>query len=412
MSKSGRECRWWAVPSVMALYAVIGFRTPAAPGVQSVGRGEEAVGKAGLRQDATFREAKAVLLDKAAEPQRRVSAMATLVELNAELAPEPISAAISDPDAGVRRSSAEWLAEFRDKRGLDILAACVQAPSCPRRHQAARLLGNAGNPEYASILATQLRAVMATSFRGDAWIGNVSDRALLNNAVVALARMGRAEDRELIFEVVRKRPFGDPYFLEALSFQRSDEGVALLWSAYEQLRGEATCSNPGLGVPGLLALSRLGDPIAVERLRDILRGVGTVPDEFRGAPALCADRSLAFRSLRPRDASLFAGAVFQVAAAEPEGPATRWAWEALGVMHPSGFSERLLQLAVSKKPHWRLVSRDLLNKVVIASDPQLNEAFWAALSVENPPQMLPSKRLVKMGLGRLMFSGTKEWTGD
>jgi hypothetical protein len=101
-----------------------------------------------------------------------------------------------------------------------------------------------------------------------------------------------------------------------------------------------------------------------------------------------------------------------VASQTPEGPGTLDAWRALGVMHPDGFGERVLKLAVSRKPHWRLVSRDTLNAVVIALDPAPNKAFWSEFEVEFVPEMQAERLIVEKGLGRLMFTGTELWTGD
>jgi hypothetical protein len=81
-------------------------------------------------------------------------------------------------------------------------------------------------------------------------------------------------------------------------------------------------------------------------------------------------------------------------------------------MQPVGYGDRVLRLAVSKRPHWQTVSRDLLNKVVIAIDPDLDEAFWAAFSVEVVPEMHGEKALVRNDIGRLMFTGTWWWSGD
>jgi len=246
------------------------------------------------------------------------------------------------------------------------------------------------------------------------WWGRAEDRAVLMYGAIALARMGRREDRDLIVDVVRARPHGDEGFLEALGYVDDPRSRDILWSAYKGMLRPTKCDEPGLGVPALLQLARLNEPFAVERMKEILKGVGT-PNEIVIAgrvPQTCSDRSAAFNYLRLRDAGNFAQTVFEVAAQQPEGPATHSAWVAMGVMHPEGFGQRVLKLAVSKKPHWDFVSRDLLNRVVITIEPDLNEAFWSEFDVEIVPEMRGEKALVKTGLGRMMFQGSFYWTSD
>jgi hypothetical protein len=84
-------------------------------------------------------------------------------------------------------------------------------------------------------------------------------------------------------------------------------------------------------------------------------------------------------------------------------------------MHPKGCGERLLRLAMRKKPHWKLVERQTLHDAIMASDPSLNEAFWREYNVQVIPAHSGQKILVEMGLSRLMYSGASywmEWTGD
>jgi hypothetical protein len=110
-------------------------------------------------------------------------------------------------------------------------------------------------------------------------------------------------------------------------------------------------------------------------LTEILRGKGTAPDPWESTfPSLCADRAQAFRAPRPGDAENFGDVIFEIAGQQPEGPATFEAWRALGVMRPKAYAPRVLKLSVSRR-HWKLVSRDLLNSVVIALDPQLYDDF-------------------------------------
>jgi hypothetical protein len=82
-------------------------------------------------------------------------------------------------------------------------------------------------------------------------------------------------------------------------------------------------------------------------------------------------------------------------------------------MRPAGFGQRVLKLAMTRRPHWRLVSRQMLNKVVLAIDPELHDEFWASyddLQVVTP--QLGMRTQIKEGLGYLLFSGTGDWTGD
>jgi hypothetical protein len=250
--------------------------------------------------------------------------------------------------------------------------------------------------------------------RDGVWNGRSEDRAQLLYGTIALARMGRREDHDLVIEVVRMRPNNSEAFLEALGYVSDAASKDILWSAYKKMLRSPSCDEHGLGVPALVQLARLGESSAIEELKEILKGVGTPPDtrSVNGIPQLCVDRAAAFDSLRQRDARHFAETVFEVAARQPEGPATRMSWNALGVMHPEGYGPSVLKLAVSKKPHWDLVSRGVLNTVVIAIDPGLNEAFWSEFEVEAVPEMRGDKNLVKAGLGRMMFHGSFAWTSD
>ena len=358
--------------------------------------------------------ARETLLAAAEKTDSRTLAMDTLVKLNAREAPAVIASVLDDKEPKVRSKAAEWLAIYGDKRGLDRQAECVTNSSCQFPFDSARLLGNVAKPEYVLILRAAVERVRARAYVNGAWRETAEDRAMLDNSILALARIGRREDGDLIIEVVSSRPRREleRLQLEALGYVDDPRSRQILWAAYEKLLKPPKCDDAGMGVRALLPLSRLGEPLAIERLRDIVKGVGTPPDVFQGQPALCGDREQAFRGLKPRDAANFAEAVFEVARQEPEGMVTVEAWQALGIMHPKGFGERLLKLAASKRPRWKLVGRDLLNKAIIAVDPALNERFWSYFKVEFVPDMLPEKRLVEMGLGRLMFQGTYYWTGD
>jgi hypothetical protein len=56
----------------------------------------------------------------------------------------------------------------------------------------------------------------------------------------------------------------------------------------------------------------------------------------------------------------------------------------------------------------------MLNKVVLAIDPELQSDFWAAYDDLKVPvtQQLGLTTQVREGLGYLLFSGTGYWTGE
>jgi hypothetical protein len=337
-----------------------------------------------------------------------------MIQHDAFAALDPIAEALNDSNEEVQAGAAERLAHAKDRRGMEWFARCLRDTRCSyRKHQAIRLLGIGARAEYAPLVVEHVRAAMKRGeIRDGVWRGHPKQQAVMMYGVIALARMGRVEDRSLIIEVVRIRP--SERFLEALGYIDMPESKEILRSAYKRMVRTPTCDEAGLGVAPLLQLSRLGEPAAIESLKSILKGVGTPPEPERPGqvPVLCYDRAEAFDSLRSRDAGHFAETVFQVAAKQPEGAATRAAWTALGVMHPEGYGERVLKLAVSKKPHWDWVSRDLLNDVVLAIEPELNEAFWSEFEVEAVPEMRGAKTLVKAGLGRMMFPSSFFWTSD
>jgi len=153
--------------------------------------------------------------------------------------------------------------------------------------------------------------------------------------------------------------------------------------------------------------------VAIDRVKNALLGRDPALRDSAKLKARGCERGASYLwELKPRDAANFAETVFELAAAEPETDAAYDAWRALGVMRPSGFGERVLKLALSRRPHWKTVSRDMLNKVLIAIQPDLNERFWDGFEVQSKPAMLPEKRLVEKGVSRFMFSGTGNWTGD
>lgn len=360
-----------------------------------------------------FEGAKRTALNAVMNSGARVAALRELVMRDAARAPDVIAQVLRDENTEVRRGASEFLAIYGDRRGLDELARCIENPSCERPHQEVRILGLAAKPDYAPLLAGKVKSILQSAVKDGQWRGSTEDQAFLLYATIALARMGRPEDRELVLESVRNRPYGSSSFLEALGYVDDPRARDFLWDAYKALLKEPKCDQRGLGVEALIPLSRLGDPLAIRKVKDILTGVQTptCPDQ-NGWPRLPSDRSEALGQLRPRDAKNFAETVFEIAAQNPEGAGTREAWEALGVMHPQDYGQRVLKLAVSRRPHWKYVSRDLLNKVVIAIDPDLNETYWSYFDVETVPAMNGYKTLVKQGLGRLMFTGSWWWTSD
>jgi len=359
--------------------------------------------------------ARARSLDTRASSASRVASIDKLIDADVRQAQPVLVQLVRDPDEPVRRSAAEWLAILHDPVGLDVQARCLQESQCLRRHIAARLLGASEDSRYAPLLAQQVRRILDTEYRDGVWNGSNEDRALLLYATIGVARLGRPEDHNLILDAVDRRPHDDSAFLEALGFVDEPRSREILWRAYEKLHRPPSCDDASLGVPALVPLSRLGEPLAVRRLQDILRGIGTPPDRAApagGFPTLCADREQAFNGLRPRDASRFAEIVFEVAAQEPEGPGTRDAWRALAIMRPRDMGDRVLALAV-RKPRWQFVAHDTLCNVVLAIDPGLHDAFWDAYpDVEVVPLQMGHRSLVQKGLGRLLFTGTYYWTGD
>ncbi len=360
-----------------------------------------------------FEGAKRSALNTGMNGGSRTWALHELVMRDAGQAPAVIAKVLKDENAEVRREAGELLAIYGDRRGLDEMVRCIENPSCERPHQEARILGLVAKPEYAPVLSGKVKSILQRALADGRWRGTTEDRALLLYSTIGLARMGRPEDHELVIESARNRPFGDSGFLEALGYVDDPRSRDLLWDAYKTSLKDPKCDQQGLGVEALIPLSRLGDPLAIQKIKDILSGVQTptCPDQ-NGWPRLPPDRSAAFGQLRPRDAKNFAETVFEIAAQDPEGAGTREAWEALGIMHPQGFGQKVLKLAVSRRPHWKYVSRDLLNKVVIAVDPDLNEAFWSYFVVETVPAMNGYKALVRQGLGRLLFTGSWWWTSD
>lgn len=297
-----------------------------------------------------FESEKAYLLRKGLEPDLRSSHIPRLVELNAREAIPVLVSLLDDPREDVRRTAAEYLATLGDQRGLDIQLTCVTSPACERsRLVALRLLGNSDRQEFAAPIAERVREAYQRSLKDGKFLPTTSDRAYIRSGLIALARMGRKEDRDLALKVIGTGTDQtlDRDFLETLGYLGDPRANQVLWSAYEILLEppksiygavsgavkRSPCAEGGMGVSALLPLSRLGDSLAIEKLSQIIRGGGTPTDPTgseRTRPTLCGARGLAIESLKPRDAKNFAEVVFEVAAQEPEGAGTREAWIALG----------------------------------------------------------------------------------
>lgn len=382
-----------------------------------------------------FEGEKANLLRTDGEPGHRASSIPRLVERNAREAIPVLASLLDDREEEVRRTAAQFLALLGDQRGLAVQLKCATNPDCERDQVfALRLLGASDRQEFAGPIALQVQEAFA-SYQKESVHANTRDDRYLRNAVVPLARLGRREDCDLILRVftgTRDDRTLNEDLLEALGYLNDPRANQLLWNAYETMLKPqksfydsfpgyvkpSKCEAEGLGVKALLPLSRLGDKLAIEKLRQIIRGIGTPEDPWgtgHTEPTLCSARALAFHSLKPRDAPNFAETVFEVAAQEPEGAGTRQAWNALGIIHPKGFGDRLFKLAMRAKPHWKFVTRQALHDAVMASDPGLNEAFWREYEVQVIPTHSGQKILVEMGLSRLMYSGADYWlwwTGD
>ena len=359
-----------------------------------------------------FEAAKAWLLDPDADPDIRAGAVADLVRHNAKAAPEFLAVALSDLNPDVRREAAEYLARLEDQRGLEAQLKCLSEPDCyRRRHDAIRLLGNSVSTDYADPIAEVVAETFEKGLADGEWLGDEHERAILDHGLIAIARIGRAKDMEFVLRAAEVRRSLDS--IEALGYVDDPKSRAFLWEEYQRRSSKISCLERSHSVLPLISLSRLGDGVAIQLLKGVLMSGGsTSVGQGSEGQSWCADREEAFMSLKPRDAKNFAETAFQIAAGEPEGRATIHAWRALGVMRPAGFGERVLRLALSKKPHWRLVSRQALHNTVIAIDPDLNDEFWRQLGVSPIPAYSGNRALVEAGLGRMVFSGTMFWTGD
>ncbi len=352
-----------------------------------------------------FENARDAFLDPKAGADVRIRTMHDLVRRNSGEASDLLAGALEDKNLEIARRAAEWLAVLGDRRGLDVQGRCIETMKCRFPFDAARFVGIWRDIRYAPALSKRVEALLEKHLRPDGkWWGSAEEEAFLRYGSIALARMGRLEDRDLVIRTVKANPL--TIGVEALGYVDDPRSREMLWSAYNEwtrLSGPPSCESGSLTFPALLALSRLGEPLAIDRMKNILRGVGTPPDHTPEGklPALCVDREAAFR-LRRRDAVNFAEVVFEVASQKPEGAGTMEAWEALGVMRPRGFGERMLKLATSK-PQWRFVDRQTLFQAVIAVDPSLAERFWGAFNLKVVPAERGLKSFVENGVGYLMF---------
>jgi hypothetical protein len=350
-----------------------------------------------------FEAARKVVTDRDRPPDQRIWALREMMAHDAVRGLPILATLLDDPDIKVRELAAEWLAIRGDPRGLEVVRTWLADPS--RAFHAAQRLGNSNRPDYAEPIARRIRSIL---YPPVARVWNAEDRAFLRYGTIALARLGRPEDRPLIFEVARIDDSGGTFPVTALGFVDDPRSRKLLQEKLDE------ASKKGFSrerIEALLALSRLGDLTAIEDLKRILgeRKGWWLPNAH---PQLTEERAIAFDLLRPRDAATFAETVFAVAAQDPEGPGTFEAWEALGVMHPVGFGRRVLKVAWSRRPYWKTVVQDRQNKVLIAIDPNLNSVFWNGYEAERVPAMNGAKALVRAGFGAFLFTGSWYWIGE
>jgi hypothetical protein len=86
----------------------------------------------------------------------RVSAKAALVQIGAS-AVEPLIAALTHPDSGVRYRAAECLGEIKDPRAVDPLIAALRDPVTIVESSAAKALGEIGDPRAVAPLMSALQ---------------------------------------------------------------------------------------------------------------------------------------------------------------------------------------------------------------------------------------------------------------
>jgi hypothetical protein len=317
--------------------------------------------------------------------------------------------ALLDEDPHVRDEAAEWLAIRGDSRGLDFKMRCISDRACIQRFRDIERVGNSHRTDYAAPLARLVEDAISRSWKDGRWTDQ-ADKLLVHDGVVALAKLGRREDHELILRVASTDP-SFRYF-KALGYVDDPRSRTLLRSALDGMSAQER--HAGGHVEPLLALSRLRDSESrdlFERILKSSRHDRWLPNEN---PVLSGERARAFDSLRSRDAADFAESVFAVAAQVPEGPGTREAWYALGVMHPKGYAKRLLALAVSRKP-WQTVARESQLQVIleIEPDPAFVALFFSSFAdVQQIPDKTKDIMLIRAGLGDLLYGSAWYWIGE
>jgi hypothetical protein len=363
-------------------------------------------------QENTYKGLRQAFLDRSQPGDARARRLHEMVMTDADQAFAIMPEALVDADPLVREEAAEWLAIRGDSRGLDAKMECIPDKECVRRFRDIERIGNSHRSSYAPPLARIVNDAIGRSWKDDHW-SDQEDRLLVHDGIVALAKLGRHEDYELILRIASKDSSFRYY--RALGYVDDERSRTLLWSALEAMSAQERYG--GGHVELLLALSRLGDRRAITLFNEILFGKGSrrdrwLPNQF---PELSAERSRAFESLRARDAINFAETTFAVAAQEPEGPGTREAWNALGVMHPRGYGKRLLALSLSRKPHWKTLAREVQLRVILATDPDpalVTLFFSSFVDVQQIPDESSDITIIRAGLGNLLFGGSWYWFGE
>ncbi len=366
----------------------------------------------GEDQKSTYERLKDAFLNHSQPGGARARRLHDMVMADADQALAKMPEALFDEDPPVREEAAEWLAIRGDSRGLDVKLRCVLDSKCLQRFRDLERIGNSHRSEYAPPLVGMVEEAIKRRRKDDHW-SDRSDETLVHEAVVALAKLGRRQDHALILRVVSTEP-GSCCF-KALGYVDDPQSRSLLQKVLEKMSAQER--NGGGHVEPLLALSRLGDPKATALFKEILLGKNSqrdrwLPNQF---PQLSPERGKAFESLRARDASNFAETVFSVAAQEPEGPGTREAWNALGVMHPNGYGKRLLALALSRKPHWKTLAREVQFLVILSTEPDpalVTRFFSSFVDVQRIPDESSQISLIRAGLGNLLFGGAWYWFGE
>ncbi len=365
----------------------------------------------GEDQQSAYQRLKDAFLNHGQPGVARARLLHDMVMANADQAFAIMPNALFDEDPPVREEAAEWLAIRGDTRGLDVKLKCVLDSKCSGRFRDLGRIGNSHRSEYAPHLVKLVEEAINRSRKDGRW-SDRNDEIFVQEAVVALAKLGRRQDHALILRVVSTEPASCCF--KALGYVDDPQSRSLLHKALEEMSAQ---ERNGAGhVEALLALSRLGDPKATALFQEILLGKNSQRDRWlpNQSPQLSAERGKAFESLRARDASTFAETVLSVAAQEPEGPGTREAWTALGVMHPNGYGKRLLALALSRKLHWLTLAREVQFLVILSTEPDpalVTQFFSSFVDVQRIPDESGQISLIRAGLGNLLFGGW-HWFGE